>query len=51
MTLIAIRFIDRVGHKPLLLVGLVGMVLSPTVLGFSSLLLPQPPNPTDPQAI
>lgn len=51
MTLLAIRLIDRVGRKPLLLTGLVGMVSSLTILGVSSLLLPQPSNPTDPQAI
>src|SRR5919199_811740 len=51
MTLVAIRLIDRVGRKPLLLTGLVGMVLSLTVLGLSSLVLPQPSNPTDPEAI
>src|SRR5919206_804442 len=51
MTLVAIRLIDRVGRKPLLLTGLVGMVLSLTILGLSSLLLPQPSNPTDPAAI
>src|SRR5919202_1086459 len=50
MTLVAIRLIDRVGRKPLLLTGLVGMVLSLTILGLSSL-LPQPSNPTDPAAI
>src|SRR5919202_1375101 len=51
MTLVAIRLIDRVGRKPLLLTGLVGMVLSLTVLGLSSLVLPQPSNPTDPEAV
>ena len=51
MTLLAIRLIDRVGRKPLLLGGLVGMVLTLTVLGLSSLLLPQPTNPSDPGAI
>jgi MFS transporter, SP family, sugar:H+ symporter len=51
MTLLAIRLIDRVGRKPLLLTGLVGMASSLTILGVSSLLLPQPSNPTDPQAI
>ncbi len=51
MTLVAIRLIDRAGRKPLLLGGLGGMVLSLTVLGVSSLLLPQPSNPTDPAAI
>jgi MFS transporter, SP family, sugar:H+ symporter len=51
MTLIAIRFIDRVGRKPLLLGGLVGMVISLTVLGLSTLLLSEPSSPTDTVAI
>jgi MFS transporter, SP family, sugar:H+ symporter len=51
MTLVAIRFIDRIGRKPLLLGGLVGMVASLAVLGIFSLLLPQPSSPSDPAAI
>ena len=51
MTLLAIRLIDRVGRKPLLLSGLVGMVASLTVLGLSTLLLSEPSSPTDPVAI
>jgi MFS family permease len=51
MTLLAIRLIDRVGRKPLLLGGLVGMVASLTVLGLSMLLLSEPSTPTDPVAV
>jgi MFS transporter, SP family, sugar:H+ symporter len=51
MTLLAIRLIDRVGRKPLLLGGLVGMVASLTVLGLSTLLLSEPSTPTDPVAV
>lgn len=50
-TLVAIRLVDRLGRKPLLLAGLVGMVVSLTVLGLSSLLLEAPTTPTDPAAI
>ena len=42
MTLVAIRFIDRVGRKPLLLLGAAGMALSLAILGLTSLLLPEP---------
>jgi MFS transporter, SP family, sugar:H+ symporter len=51
MTLVAIRFIDSIGRKPLLLGGLVGMVVSLAVLGIFSLLLPQPSSPSDPAVI
>ena len=51
MTLVAIRFVARLGRKALLLIGLVGMVLSLSVLGLFSLLLPQPSNPSDALAI
>jgi SP family sugar:H+ symporter-like MFS transporter len=51
MTIVAIRIIDRVGRKPMLLFGLVGMVLSLAVLGISSELLSKPTTPSDPEAI
>jgi SP family sugar:H+ symporter-like MFS transporter len=51
MTLVAIWIIDRVGRKPLLLTGLVGMVASLTVLGLGTLLLSEPSSPTDAVAI
>ena len=51
MTLVAIWLIDRLGRKPLLLAGVVGMVLSLTVLGISHFFLPQPSNLMDPMAI
>jgi sugar porter (SP) family MFS transporter len=51
MTVVAIRIIDRVGRKPMLLFGLVGMVTSLTVLGLSAELLGQPSSSSDPAAI
>jgi MFS family permease len=51
MTVIAIRIVDRVGRKPMLLGGLVGMVTSLTVLGVSLQLLSEPQAPGDPAAI
>ncbi|HEY1276685.1 MAG TPA: sugar porter family MFS transporter [Thermoleophilaceae bacterium] len=51
MTILAIRLVDRVGRKPMLLVGLVGMVLSLTVLGVSSEVLDKPTSASDPEAI
>ena len=51
LTLVAIRLIDRVGRKPLLLGGLVGMVASLAVLGLSTPLLSEPSSPSDPVAV
>src|SRR3954447_13693371 len=51
MTMVAIRIIDRVGRKPMLLFGLVGMVTSLAVLGLSSELLATPSSSSDPAAI
>src|ERR671921_566030 len=51
MTLVAIRIIVSTGRKPLLLGGLVGMIISLTVLGLSTLLLSEPSSPTDAVAI
>jgi sugar porter (SP) family MFS transporter len=51
MTVIAIRIIDRVGRKPMLLGGLVGMVASLTILGLASELLAKPDSAGDPAAI
>jgi SP family sugar:H+ symporter-like MFS transporter len=51
MTIVAIRIIDRVGRKPMLLAGLIGMVLSLAVLGIASEALAKPDSPGDPAAI
>jgi len=50
-TIVAIRIVDRVGRKPMLLAGLVGMVTSLTVLGLSSELLAEPTSAGDPAAV
>jgi sugar porter (SP) family MFS transporter len=51
MTIIAIRIIDRVGRKPMLLGGLIGMVTSLLVLGISLSVLAKPHHASDPAAI
>jgi sugar porter (SP) family MFS transporter len=51
MTVIAIRIIDRVGRKPMLLAGVAGMVGSLLVLGISLSVMPTPHHPGDPAAI
>ena len=51
MTVVAIKIIDRVGRKPMLLAGLVGMVTSLAVLGLSGMLMAKPTAPGDPAAI
>ena len=51
MTIIAIKIVDRVGRKPLLYSGVVGMVASLLVLGISLSVLPTPHHPGDPAAV
>jgi sugar porter (SP) family MFS transporter len=51
MTVVAIKLVDRVGRKPLLLAGVVGMVTSLLVLGISNAALATPHHPGDPAAI
>ncbi len=50
-TIVAIRIVDRVGRKPMLLGGLIGMVTSLTILGLSSELLSKPDSAGDPAAV
>jgi sugar porter (SP) family MFS transporter len=51
MTIIAIKIIDRVGRKPMLLGGLVGMIASLLVLGIANSVLAKPDQASDPAAI
>jgi sugar porter (SP) family MFS transporter len=51
MTVVAIRLVDRVGRKPLLLAGLAGMVTSLAVLGLALSIMAEPTSPGDPAAI
>jgi SP family sugar:H+ symporter-like MFS transporter len=51
LTIVAIRIVDRVGRKPMLIAGLVGMVTSLAVLGISLQVLSEPKSPGDPAAV
>jgi MFS family permease len=51
MTVVAIRLVDRIGRKPLLLAGLVGMVASLAVLGLALSIMSEPKSPGDPAAV
>jgi sugar porter (SP) family MFS transporter len=51
LTIVAIKLIDRVGRKPLLLGGVAGMAGSLLVLGISLSVLAEPHHPSDPAAI
>lgn len=50
-TVAAVRVVDRLGRKPLLLAGLAGMVLSLAILGLSNILMAKPDSAGDPLAI
>ena len=50
-TIVAVRLVDRLGRKPLLLAGCVGMTLSMAILGVSSAVLAEPKSASDPEAI
>jgi sugar porter (SP) family MFS transporter len=51
MTVLAIKLIDRVGRRPMLLAGAAGMITSLLVLGVSNAVLATPHHPGDPAAI
>ena len=51
MTIVAIRIVDRVGRKPMLLAGLGGMITSLLVLGITSSVMAEPKTASDPAAI
>ena len=51
MTIVAIKIIDRVGRRPMLLAGAAGMATSLLVLGVSNAVLATPHHPGDPAAI
>src|SRR3954452_17237474 len=51
MTVVAIKIVDRVGRKPMLLAGLGGMITSLAILGTTSLTMAEPKSASDPAAI
>jgi sugar porter (SP) family MFS transporter len=51
MTIVAVKIVDRVGRKPMLYAGVVGMAGSLLVLGVASAVLATPHHPGDPAAI
>jgi sugar porter (SP) family MFS transporter len=51
MTIIAVRIVDRVGRKPMLLAGVAGMATSLLVLGLANSILATPHHPGDPTAV
>jgi MFS family permease len=51
MTIVAVRIVDRVGRKPMLYAGVVGMAGSLLVLGVASSVLATPHHPGDPAAV
>jgi SP family sugar:H+ symporter-like MFS transporter len=50
-TIVAIRIVDRVGRKPMLIGGLIGMVASLGILGISLQVLSEPKSPGDAAAV